>query len=215
MGEVWFWGAGGHAASIFETLHAMGLRLAGVIDPFTSRTDFCGAPVHAEPPFPAEASFSAVIALGDNTQRRRVHGEVCARFPNLRLPVLCHPSAAVAHNATLGDGTVVLQHATVGAECRIGRGCVINTACSIDHEGVVGEFSSIAPGAILGGRVTIGDNAFIGIGAVVLQGRTISGDIVVGGSSFVNSDLIEPGAYWGRPAKRHKSSAEVAGFLSR
>ena len=50
---------------------------------------------------------------------------------------------------------MVVAQAAVNANARIGRGCILNTACSIDHDNVLEEGVQICPGvhAAGGGHV--------------------------------------------------------------
>ncbi|SDY47947.1 sugar O-acyltransferase, sialic acid O-acetyltransferase NeuD family [Jannaschia faecimaris] len=212
---IWLFGAGGHAASILEVLHATGMHPVGVVDPYFSEAAFFGIRVHADFPADPEICFKAVVAIGDNATRRNVMTEMSARFASMSLPSLIHPSATVSHTAEIGPGTIVFQNAVIGSACRIGAGCVVNTTASVDHECSMGDYASVAPRATLGGRVSVGELAFVGMGTTVLQGRLIGERVVLGANSLVTRDLNEPGGYWGTPARFRKSEAEMSDFLAR
>ena len=68
----------------------------------------------------------------------------------------------VAHNAVIGENTIIIAHTVVGGSVRIGRNCWIGI------------------GAMIKDNIEIGDNATIGMGAVVLQnvakGATVAGN---------------------------------------
>ena len=78
-------------------------------------------------------------------------------------------TADVSECATIGDGSVVAEHAVVTAETKIGRFVKINTAATVTHECVIGDYATIAPRAVLLGRVRVCENAYVGAGAVVTK----------------------------------------------
>ena len=212
--DIWIFGAGGHATSVFEVARAAGYTPRGFIDPFAPEETLHGMPVHADIPGAPDAQFAAVVAIGDNTVREKVVTKSIAAHPNMMLPALVHPSAVVAQNATIGRGTVVFQTAVIGSACQVGAFCVINTTASLDHECTVENYASIAPRGTLGGRVYVGPHAFLGIASTVLQNRRIGPGVVVGGASLVTRDLNTPGGYWGVPASLRKSAEDMRGFLA-
>ena len=55
----------------------------------------------------------------------------------------------------------------VNSDVKIGRGCIINTASSIDHDCVVGDFVHVSVGAHVAGTYKIGNESWLGAGAVV------------------------------------------------
>jgi len=81
--------------------------------------------------------------------------------------------------------------AILGSQVRIGKGVIVNTGSSVDHEGMISDFAHLAPGAILGGRVRIGEGAFIGIGARVAEKLSIGRGAVVGAGTVVLRDVAD------------------------
>ena len=39
---------------------------------------------------------------------------------------------------------------------RIGKGCIINTGSTIDHDNIIGDYVHISPGAHLAGTIKVG-----------------------------------------------------------
>jgi len=48
-----------------------------------------------------------------------------------------HPAAVISESAHLGAGTVVSAGVIVQQDATIGRFCLLNTGCTIDHDNVV------------------------------------------------------------------------------
>ena len=82
--------------------------------------------------------------------------------------MISHVSAAIASDATLGDGAQVMAGAVIQPAARIGRNVLVNTRAVVEHDCVVGDHAHVAPGAVLCGGVSIGESAHIGAGAVIL-----------------------------------------------
>lgn len=126
---------------------------------------------------------AAIVAVGDNGVRRN-YAEAC-ESAGLKLINAVHPSANIAHNASLGRNVVVAAGALVCAHCQIGDSAILNTGCIVDHETMIGTAAHICPGARLAGRVTVEAGAFVGIGATVVQSLRIGCEAVIGAGAVV------------------------------
>lgn len=188
---------------IAEAAAAAGAPLAGYLD------------VGENPPPPA----TPLDRLGDESRLRdpafvTAHDFVVAmQGPGRRalcdlilsvgggLPVLKHPAATVSTTASIGVGTVLSAGVIVQSDARVGRFCVLNTACTIDHDNVVGDFVSIGPGVHTAGRVTILSEAFVGLGALIINGVTVGRRATVGAGAVVVRDVPEGVTVVGNPAR--------------
>ena len=92
--------------------------------------------------------------------------------------------------------------AVINPGVRIGKGCIINTCSSMDHDCVVGDYVHIAVGSHLCGTVSVGDGTWIGAGATVSNNVSICSDCMIGAGAVVIKDIKESGTYVGVPAKR-------------
>ena len=50
---------------------------------------------------------------------------------------------------------------------KIGKGCIINTGSTIDHDCVIEDYVHISPGVNVAGLVSVGALTWLGIGSVV------------------------------------------------
>ena len=110
-----------------------------------------------------------VIAVGDNRDRK---GEAEAHAGDT-FPILVHPCASINGEVLIGEGTVIMAGAVVQTRAKIGRFCILNTGCSVDHDCVLGDYVHIAPGAHLCGNVTVGEGALVGVGVGVAPNTVI------------------------------------------
>lgn len=144
------------------------------------------------------AAYDLVVAL-QGPDRRRLCEAILANGG--RLPVVSHPAATISTTAVVGAGTIVSAGVIVQSDARIGRFCVLNTACTIDHDNVVGDSVSVGPGAHTAGRVTICDEAFVGLGAVIINGVTVGRRATVGAGAVVVRDVADGETVVGNPAR--------------
>ena len=154
------------------------------------------------------AAFDLVVAVQGRGRRA-----LCERIlaSGGALPVLAHPAATISTTASIGAGTILSAGVIVQSDARIGRFCGLNTACSIDHDNVVGDSVSIGPGAHTAGRVTILDEAFIGLGALIINGVTIGRRATVGAGAVVVRDVPEGATVVGNPARPLPAKPASAG----
>ena len=94
--------------------------------------------------------------------------------------------------------------AVINPGTRLGKGCIINTCSSVDHDCVVSDYAHIAVGAHLCGTVAIGEGTWIGAGATVVNNVSICSDCMIGAGTVVIKNIEISGTYIGVPAKRIK-----------
>jgi sugar O-acyltransferase (sialic acid O-acetyltransferase NeuD family) len=184
-----------------------GIEIVGVLDRRGHDSDLvAGYPLLGSDEELATCAASSgatafVVAIGDNSARRRVFTREIARSPELEPLRVVHPSAIIARSAVLGPGSIVMAGAVVSNGCEIGTGALLGTRSSLDHDSALGDFGSIAPGATTGGGVRIGDRTAIGLGANVIHGVTIGSNTVVGAGALVVEDLPDYVVAYGVPAR--------------
>lgn len=201
MTDVWVLGGGGHAKVVIATLQSDGKPVAGVFDDNKSKRGeiLLSARIDDVTPelswWQAEAR-SAMIAIGNNATRQRV-----ADLP-ADWVTATHQTADVHMSVRVGCGSLICAGVVVQPDAAIGRHVIANTACSIDHDCVIGDFCHIAPGATLAGEVSIGDRSFVGAGATIIQGVKIGADALIGAGAVVISDVGDGEKVAGVPARR-------------
>ncbi|GAB2318569.1 acetyltransferase [Alkalibacterium sp. s-m-22] len=145
-----------------------------------------------------EADF--FVAIGKNTVREKVQEKLFEQ--GLNVVSLIHPSAVIGTDVKVGLGTVVMAGGVINSSTRIGKGCIINTSSSLDHDNVIEDYVHISPGVNLAGTVRVGKGSWIGIGSVVSNNVNICSGCKVGAGAVVVKDITEPGTYVGVPVRR-------------
>jgi sugar O-acyltransferase (sialic acid O-acetyltransferase NeuD family) len=140
-----------------------------------------------------------VVAIGENVVRRRLLEAL--QSANESPATLVHPFTSIALTATIGPGTLISAGVVVLPNVTIGRGAILNTRCSVDHDSLIEDFVHIGPGVTIGGRCWIGEGSVVSIGATVCSGVRIGRNCTVGAGAVVLRDLPDGARAWGVPAR--------------
>ena len=196
-------GDGGHAHSVAEAAETAGFAVIQLY-PIDENDDRFGRLLSGLSTLDM-SSVGLALGIGANYARRFLHEAVMARYPNAAFPVIVHAKAWTSPSARIGDGSVILSHASIGAAASTGLGAILNAGSSLDHDSKLGSFASLGPGARTGGSVSIGKRTMVGIQAGVLQGRSIGADTVVGAHSLVIADVPSLSVAFGQPCRLIRS----------
>lgn len=163
----------------------------------------CGKwPVVGTSELAAEIENDIFVAIGNAAVRE----QFMERFRNKHIVTLIHPSAIIAEDVEIGIGSVVMAGAVINPGTRIGKGCIINTASSVDHDCELEEFVHVAVGSHIAGTVIIGKGTWIGAGATVSNNITICDSCMIGAGAVVIHSIIDAGTFVGIPAKTVKKN---------
>jgi sugar O-acyltransferase (sialic acid O-acetyltransferase NeuD family) len=215
-------GAGGHGRVVLDILLQTGRHeVVGFLD---NNAEIHGRRIDGIPVLGALDDLSrlaaeldiagAIVAIGDNGVRRGLARRVDAAGIDLLNAI--HPSATLAHNATLGRNVVIAAGVVVCAHCQIGDSVILNTGCIVDHQTMIGEGSHVCPGVRIAGRVKVEPGTFIGIGATIVPKITLGCESIIGAGSVVIEDVPPLATVVGVPARRVKlaaASEDIAAML--
>ena len=194
-------GAGGHARSVVDVLERRGERVVAVAGDAGGH-DWHVDAVDTDPDALDRAEVGnhhVVVAVGHNPVRVRLVHEVLSR--GLTAPPLVATTATVAARSVVGDGCVVLEHAHVGPDARLGLAVVVNTAAVVEHDCRLDDGVHVAPGAAVLGGVTVGPGTFVGSGARVLPGLTVGAGVTIGAGAVVTDHVADGETVVGVPAR--------------
>jgi sugar O-acyltransferase (sialic acid O-acetyltransferase NeuD family) len=148
-----------------------------------------------------ESPLALVLAIGDPRVKTRIRQQLnrsCFYFP-----VLIHPSVSNAgfQFNRIGEGTVICQSAILTTNIVLGRHVLLNLGCTIGHDAVLGDFSSLMPHVNLGGGSRLQPGVYIGTNGTVLPLVQVGENTIVGAGTVVTRDLPANCTAVGVPAK--------------
>lgn len=146
------------------------------------------------------------FAVGNNQQRKHV-AEIWAG-EGYRGATLVDPTAVIAKNAIVGEGTYVGPLSIVAPQATVGRFVLINTHVGVGHHAVVADFAQLCPGVRVNGECRVDRGAFLGSNSVVHPGLTIGEGATIGANSFVIRSVKPRFSMVGVPARIVSRPAE-------
>lgn len=191
-------GASGHGKVIADIARKNGYKKIVFLDDDENIHECGGYPVIGKSSEAGTIDADVIVGIGNADIRKRIQESV----PEQKLVTLIHPDAVVADDVVVGEGTVVMAGAVINPGVRIGKGCIINTCSSVDHDGVVGDYVHISVGSHLCGTVSVGSGTWIGAGATVSNNISICSDCMISAGAVIVKNIDSAGTYMGVPARR-------------
>ena len=183
-------GFGGHARSVADTIEREGkYHIIGYTDNNKTIDDggysYLGTDDELENIYQNGTHCAAITIgqIGTDSIRHSLYER--AKKIGFEFPVIIDPSAIVAPNSIIEEGTFVGKNVVVNSNSHIGKMVIINTGALVEHDNNIGEFCHLAVRSVLGGTVTIGDNCFIGANATIINNLIIGNENVIGAGSLV------------------------------
>lgn len=197
-------GCGGHAKSVADVLEAQGeYKIRGFIDKEAKTyRDYrtIGTDDDLETLFEEGVRYAAIGIgfMGKSNLREQIYRRL--KEYGYQFPAIVDPTAILAGDAVLGEGTFVGKRAVVNADTRIGRMTIINTGAIIEHNCAVDDFSHVAVGSCICGGAVLGKRVFIGANATVIQQIKIGDDAIIGAGAVVCRNVENGRTVRGVPA---------------
>ena len=208
MKNVLIFGASGHGSVVLDILESEGsYNPIGFLDSFkpvgtkVNGYEVLGSETDLPRLMDAYGISGGIVAIGDNWSRKTVVGRIRATVPNFEFISAVHPSALIAKNVKIGEGSVLMPGVIVNSNARIGNFCILNTASSLDHDGKMEEYSSLAPKVCTGSHFLLGKYSAVCIGVNVVECVRIGEHTVVGAGSLVTRALPDRVVAYGSPAR--------------
>ncbi|MEC2073414.1 acetyltransferase [Alkalihalophilus marmarensis] len=144
--------------------------------------------------------FDIFVGIGNNAIRKKIQESL--EVEGATIPTLIHPSATLGGQVEVAPGTAVMAGVVINCSTTIGKGCIINTGATVDHDNIIEDYVHISPGAHLAGTVNVGQGSWLGIASAISNNVKITSNCNVGAGAVVISDITESGTYVGVPARR-------------
>jgi sugar O-acyltransferase (sialic acid O-acetyltransferase NeuD family) len=145
-----------------------------------------------------------VSGIGSPQLREKTMERVAAA--GLVFATVIHPRVERSRWVDIGEGTVICAGNILTTNIRLGQHVQINLDCTIGHDVVMGDFTTLAPGAHVSGCVHFGLRVYVGTGAVIINGLPhapliIGDDAVIGAAACVTKSVPPGVTVVGVPAR--------------
>lgn len=196
MEKIVIIGCGGHAKSVADIIErARKYEIVGFVDQELNESfEYRGYKIiatdenlHELLSLGIKNAAIGIGFMGESNVRENLYRKL--QKVGFNFPAIVDPTAVVALDAEIMDGTVVGKRVVVNSEAHVGENVILNTASVIEHECKIGNGSHIAVGSLLCGNVEVGNNSFIGAGTTIIQGCKVGESVLVGAGSLVLGDI--------------------------
>ena len=185
--QLVIYGAGGFAREVAWLAQSLDFHVVCFIDDNESRWNSIlnNIPVHgldeARQRFP---DANIIGGIGDPRVREIVMKK--ASDAGFRNASLIHPNVEPSDTVEIGEGAVICAGNILTVNITLGRHVQINLDCTIGHDVIMEDFSTLAPGVHISGWVHLGKGTYVGTGAVIVNG-TQDNPLVVGDGTVVGA----------------------------
>lgn len=221
MQNIVIFGASGHGSVVLDCIEQEAkYKVIGFIDSFKKKgTEVNGYTVlgsEYDLPYLIEKHqiSGGIVAIGDNWTRGLVVDRILKIVPEFNFVSAVHPSAQVGKEVEIGKGSVVMPGVTINANSIIANHCILNTNSSLDHDGFMNNFSSLAPSVCVGGNFILGRGSAICLGSNVIENITVGEYSVVGAGSLLVGNVSSCLVVYGAPAKIVRKRIPSEPYLS-
>ena len=119
---------------------------------------------------------------------------------------IIHPRVEKSEWVEIGSGTVICAGNIITTNIKIGNHVQINLDCTIGHNTIIDDFSTLSPGVHVSGWVNLGKRVYVGTGAVIINGTSeepvvIGDDALIGAGACVTKSVPSGLTVVGVPAK--------------
>jgi UDP-N-acetylbacillosamine N-acetyltransferase len=201
------WGASGHALVVADTVRLQReYEIVGFLDdinPDRKNAKFCGSCILGgqEQLIPLLEQKVNHIIFGFGDCKARLELSRIVKELGFSLATAVHPSATIANDVSVGEGTLIVAGSVVSPGVSIGENVIINTHAGIGHGSVIEDGVHIAPGVNLAGDVHIGRGTWVGIGTSIATGIRIGSNSLIGVGAVVVKDIPNGVVAYGVPAR--------------
>ena len=148
----------------------------------------------------------AQVVGGIGTPKTRQIVMEKAATVGFKFTTIIHPHVERSPWIEIGSGTVICAGNILTTNIRLGLNVQINLDCTIGHDVIMNDFTTLAPGVHVSGWVHMGKRVYVGTGANIINGTQaqpliIGDDAIVGAGACVTKSVAPGVTVVGVPAK--------------
>ena len=127
-----------------------------------------------------------VVAIANCSVKKSIVTKLGEKY---NFATIIYPTVKVSKFIQIGQGTIMYPGVILTVNTKIGNHVLISGNCTIGHDTVIGDYSSLLWGSNFSGYDTIGESCFIGVGTKVIQGINISKENKISAGITVIEDV--------------------------
>lgn len=141
-----------------------------------------------------------VVAIGNPQTRKKI---VTSLPQDVLFPNVIHPLAIFQdpESIIIGLGNIICAGTIFTNDIYMGNHCIVNLSCTIGHDAVLSDYSSIMPGVNISGGAKLEESVYVGTGAKLIKATTIGANSIIGAGAVVDTDVAPNQTVVGVPAK--------------
>lgn len=109
------------------------------------------------------------IAIGNNVLREKLSKEIGEN----NLVTIIHITAYVSSMSNVGNGSYIGAMTVINPQCKIGKGCIVNTGTIVEHDCYIGDYSHLSYRVLVGSESKISSSAMIDMGKILERNSNV------------------------------------------
>lgn len=144
--------------------------------------------------------IAVALALGNPVYKQNVVQLI--DNPNISFETLIHPNVLIGKDeVSIGKGTVICAGSILTCNISIKDFVTINLACTIGHDSVLENYTSLMPAVNVSGEVVLEELVYVGTGVKIINQVSVGKNTTIGAGAIVTQSLPENCTAVGIPAK--------------
>lgn len=142
-----------------------------------------------------------VIAIADCKIRAKLETQIHNTY--IYYPTLIHPNVLIGNSeyTKVSEGCIITAGNIITVNVEIGRHVILNLGCTVGHDTLIGDYSSVMPSVNISGGVKIHTGVYIGTGAQILNHLEVGSYTIIGAGAVVTKSVPANCTAVGIPAK--------------
>lgn len=209
--KIILYGASQYGGEVADHIHDINMsnsepewEIVGFLDdnPNMLRKDRNGIPVLGNKTWLNSNDLSLyhfICCIGNPVVKRNIISMLDEK--KVRYATLIHPSVIKSTTSQVAEGCIIMAGNVLSTLSIIEPHAIVNMACTVAHNAVVGKYSNVNPGARISGNVILEEGIFIGSNAVIFENLRIGRYSKISALSMVYSNIPEASIIMGVPGR--------------
>lgn len=145
--------------------------------------------------------ISVVVAVGNPIVKKKIIDNINNQYVDY--PTIIHPTVLIGDSnyVKIGKGCIICANNIITTNIEIGNFVILNLACTVGHDTVIGNYAAFMPTCNISGEVIINDCVYCGTGVKIINQIEIGENSIIGAGAVVTSSKPDNCTIVGVPAK--------------